>query len=193
MFTNLEMPRPTTSEQKKIFSRLAQDYTPLLPIIGAFFILYGVIDLLTFYKEFDISIMSYVSFSEIIIYFIKDIYYVSIHVCVMVICAYFLSRAKRKRAAETSAGLVNKKKKVYYSRGAWFSGYPTHHFDVARRLDKRSTNRSSAAADVRGQLLLQRDDNLHFDLRCPNVIVFSIHEIGLFCKSIQKRQRESVY
>jgi hypothetical protein len=59
--------KPTTST-----STLDQ-YVPYLPLIGAFFMLYGYIDLVTYYNAFQIPIIKYISLSELILYFLKDI------------------------------------------------------------------------------------------------------------------------
>lgn len=55
----------------------------LIPFLGAYFILYGSVDLITFYKEFNIDIIHFINFSEIIFYFIRDLYIIITHVVVL--------------------------------------------------------------------------------------------------------------
>jgi uncharacterized membrane protein (DUF485 family) len=50
-----------------------------LPYLGAYFILYGAIQMVTYYSQFNIDIVGYVDFSEIIVYFIKDIHLVLVN------------------------------------------------------------------------------------------------------------------
>jgi hypothetical protein len=87
-----------------------QKYSAFLPFIGGYFILYGIVDLLTFYREFNINIMSYVGFSEIITYFIRDIYLVFLHVAVMIVSAIFLSRARKRQSADLEQPISKKRK-----------------------------------------------------------------------------------
>ncbi|MEK6780619.1 MAG: hypothetical protein AABY93_02880 [Bacteroidota bacterium] len=60
-----------------------KDNTNLIPFLGAYFILYGSVDLITFYKEFNISIIHFINFSEIIFYFIRDLYIIIAHVVLL--------------------------------------------------------------------------------------------------------------
>jgi hypothetical protein len=55
------------------------------PYVGAYFILYGAVDLITFYGEFNISIIHFITFSEIISYFIKDITVILTHLLLLVL------------------------------------------------------------------------------------------------------------
>jgi hypothetical protein len=87
-----------------------QKYSAFLPFVGGYFILYGIVDLLSFYKEFNINIMSYVGFSEIITYFIRDIYLVFLHVFVMMVSAIFLTRAKKKNEENIDQRTSKKRK-----------------------------------------------------------------------------------
>jgi hypothetical protein len=87
-----------------------QKYSSFLPFVGSYFILYGIVDLLTFYHEFNIGIMSYVGFSEIITYFIRDLYLVFMHVIVMIVAAVFLSRSKNKKTGNTQEPIPKRRK-----------------------------------------------------------------------------------
>jgi len=45
-----------------------------IPLISGYFLLYGAISLITYYREFNIDIIDFIEFSELIVYFIKDIF-----------------------------------------------------------------------------------------------------------------------
>lgn len=51
-------------------------YIALIPVVGAYLVLYGAVDLLAYYNHFNIQIFSYVSISEVTLYFMKDLFYV---------------------------------------------------------------------------------------------------------------------
>lgn len=50
----------------------------LIPLFGSYFILYGCLDAYTYYSAFNLNIMSFLETSEILTYFLKDIYIVLI-------------------------------------------------------------------------------------------------------------------
>lgn len=62
-----------------------KDNANLIPFLGAYFIMYGSVDLITFYREFNISIIHFINFSEIIFYFIRDLYIIIAHVILLLI------------------------------------------------------------------------------------------------------------
>jgi hypothetical protein len=66
-----------------------KESSSVAPYLGAYFILYGAVDLITFYGEFNISIIPFITFSEIISYFIKDIVVILAHI-LMLICGVLL-------------------------------------------------------------------------------------------------------
>ena len=68
----------------------------LIPFLGAYFILYGSIDLMTFYREFNISIIHFINFSEIVFYFIRDLYIVIAHVILLLLGIVGFSYFKTK-------------------------------------------------------------------------------------------------
>lgn len=73
-----------------------KDNTNLIPFLGAYFILYGSVDLITFYREFNISIIHFINFSEIIFYFIRDLYIIIAHVILLFIAVIGFTYFKQK-------------------------------------------------------------------------------------------------
>lgn len=66
------MMKSSTYSGKGLVSTV-KDLATFVPFLAAYFILYGGISLFKYYSEFNISIESFISFSEIVIYFMKDI------------------------------------------------------------------------------------------------------------------------
>jgi hypothetical protein len=88
-------------------------YVPYLPLIGTFFMLYGYIDLVTYYNAFHISIINYIGIGELILYFLKDIKTILIMVIgfllSMRMVVYFEQNKKEKEAITPA---IKKKKKI---------------------------------------------------------------------------------
>jgi hypothetical protein len=60
-----------------------KESTFLLPFFGGYFIIYGSVNLIAYYGQFNINIIQYIEFSEIISYFIKDIFLILFHLVVL--------------------------------------------------------------------------------------------------------------
>jgi len=73
-----------------------KDNANLIPFLGAYFILYGSVDLITFYGEFNISIIHFINFSEIIFYFIRDLYIIIANVILLLLGIIGLNYFKLK-------------------------------------------------------------------------------------------------
>lgn len=59
-----------------------KEYLVFTPYLGGYFICYGIINSFTYYCLFNISIFDYISFTEIIFYFIKNVHYICISVII---------------------------------------------------------------------------------------------------------------
>lgn len=71
------------------------DWAVLIPVLAGYFVLYGAVNLMTYYGSFGVQIISYIGFTEIISYFIKDIRTVLIQVLwIAVAYPIFYSRIK---------------------------------------------------------------------------------------------------
>jgi hypothetical protein len=68
-----------------------KELTAFIPLLGAYLILYGAVDLITYYGHFNIPIWNFITFSEIIFYFIKDIFVVLIAVSLVTSASVYLA------------------------------------------------------------------------------------------------------
>ena len=89
---------------KNILSSL-KDSSVLIPFIGGYMILYGAINIITYYSQFSINIISYISFSEITIYFIKDIYVVLINLIILGILIFITVKFNNTISMESKANV----------------------------------------------------------------------------------------
>lgn len=83
--------------EARTFSRGVRRLVAFAPFFAAYFILYGAIDLLTFYGKFSIDIVHYVGLSEIVSYFVKDILLI---VSVLGVASFGLAYAARVSKGE---------------------------------------------------------------------------------------------
>jgi hypothetical protein len=85
----------------KTFTNDIREYTNLIPFLGAYFILYGSVDILIYYGEFNINIINFISFGEIITYFIANTFLVIYNLLVILLGFIGLNFIQKKLKLET--------------------------------------------------------------------------------------------
>lgn len=76
----------------------------LIPVFGAFFILFGIIKLLVYYNAFNVNIFNYLEFTEIITSFLKDIFIIIIGMGGGLLLNFF---EENRRTIETRENVYN--------------------------------------------------------------------------------------
>jgi hypothetical protein len=83
-------------------NKIADDWKDIavyVPYIGGFCIVYGSLNCVTYYSQFNVAITQYIDFSEIITYFIKDILSIIVQLLLVMVTAVSYNAIKNSKLA----------------------------------------------------------------------------------------------